>query len=248
MSTIHRRTFIKSLGLGAFALATPAMAQFGSLKKLAAVGGTSNSAASLPMPTSSFIEYISVATTLGVDGAAKLLELYPPEKIADIRKLCEQYNELQKQAKPGEIDQSCVKCASATGQETAKLDADLAIVDAEKTRALHAAHKKLTLLLMADAFASLNVKSYIDSLQNDIKSAASNPMKASSLQGMKTQLETLTFVATAIPSQISSFGTVHGIVKKIAEAHQIKLADDPKPESLHTVAQLQESGKAQDVS
>jgi hypothetical protein len=217
------------------------MAQFGALKKLSAIGA-SNATSALPMPTSSFIEYISIATSLGVEGAAKLLELYPPEKIADIRKLCEQYNELQKQAKPGEVDQSCMKCASATGQETAKLDADLAIVDAEKARALHAAHKKLTLLLLADAFASLNVKAYIDSLQNDIKSVASNPMKASSLQGMKAQLETLTFVATAIPSQISSFGTVHGIVKKIAEAHKITLADDPKPESLHTVAQLQEAG------
>lgn len=230
----------------ALALATPAMAQFGGLKKLGGAG-TSNAAPALPMPTSSFIEYISVATNLGVEGAEKLLELYPPEKIADIRKLCEQFNELQKQAKPDEIDQSCMKCASATGAETAKLDADLAIIDTEKTKALHAAHKKLTLLLIADAFASLNIKNYIDSLQNDIKAAAQNPMKASSVASMKAQLGTLTFVATAIPSQVNSFGTVHGIVKKIAEAHKIKLADDPKPESLHTVAELKASGSSTDV-
>jgi hypothetical protein len=245
MSNIQRRAFIK--GLGVLVLATPAMAQFGALKKLGGAGASSNSPA-LPMPPSSFIEYISVATNFGVEGAEKVLELYPPETIANIRKLCEQFNELQKQGKPSEIDQSCMKCASATGEETAKLDAALAIIDTQKTKALRAAHKKLTLLLLADAFASLNIKSYIDSLQNNIKSAAHDPMKASSVGSMKAQLETLTFVATAIPGQINSFSTVHGIVKKIAEAHKVTLADDPKPESLHTVAQLKDSGNTQDVS
>jgi hypothetical protein len=242
--SIQRRTFIK--GLGVLALATPAMAQFGSLKKLAGAG-TSSAAPALPMSQALFIEYISVATTLGVEGSEKLLELFPPEKIADIQALCEKYNELQKQAKPGELDQSCLKCASSTGEETAKLDAALANVDTEKAKALHAAHKNLTLLLIADGFASLNIKSYIDSLQNDIKAAAQNPMKVSSLGSMKAQLETLIFAATAIPTQINSFGTVHGIVKKIAEAHKIKLADDPKPESLHTVAELKASGSSTEV-
>jgi hypothetical protein len=222
------------------------MAQFGSLKNLGGAGASNNMPA-LPMPTSLFIEYIAIATGLGVEGAHKLLELYPPDKIAEIGKLCEQYNELRKQTKPGELDQSSMNCASAIGAETAKLDAAMATVDIEKTKALHAAHKKLGLCLLADAFASLNVKNYIDSLQNDIKSAAHNPMKASSIQGMKAQLETLTVVATAIPSQINSFGAVHGIVKKIAEAHKITLADDPKPESVHSEDGLKAAGKNSDV-
>ena len=71
MSTIERRTFIKSLGLGSSCLSDASTGAIRVTKKLAAVGGTSNSAPSQPMPTSSFIEYISVATNLGVEGVAK---------------------------------------------------------------------------------------------------------------------------------------------------------------------------------
>lgn len=242
----NRRDLLKYLAAGAAVL--PAYGQFGlSKSKNKDSKGSDAPGVKLPMAPAAFVQYLRIATDLGMEGTEKLLDLYPPDKIEEIKQICMKYAEAKKDAKPTEIDENQLKLASLAGEAAAKLEADKALVGAEKQAALRAANKKLGLMLLADGGAAVAIPAYVDSLKADIQSVSSNPLKAGSVNEMKRQLATLTFAGTAVPSQLKSFGTVRGVAKKIAEAQKVTLPPDPKPAEIASVDQLQKAGSATDV-
>jgi len=228
-------------------MAPAAFAQIGFGKKKNAGGDGGDAGAGGLMPAATFVKYIALASDLGAQGTLQLLNVYPPEKIEQIKKACEQYNESRRQNKGGEPNAETMKLCSQALDSASALAAEVAELDAEKKKALSGAHKKVSLMLVADAFAALNAPAIIDRLKSDIQSLSSNPMKAGSVSSMKSQLQFLTFASTAFPGQIKSATAIRDVTKKIADAQKVKLGEAPPDKSVNTLEGLQSQVKSEDV-
>lgn len=237
------------MAAGACATLSPsAFAQFGKKKNASGDGGNGAGGGDGLMPAASFVTYIAIASDLGNQGTMQLLSLYPPEKIAQIKKACEAYSEARRQNKGGEPDSETIKLCSQALDSATALSAEVDALTEEKKKALSIAHKKMSLMLLADAFAALNGPAIINRLNSDIQSISSNPMKARSLTTMKGQLQVLTFAASAIPGQIKAATTVRDVAKKIAEAQKVKLAENPSDKQVSTLDGLQQQATSTDVT
>lgn len=245
MKNLNRRKLIAA-GVSA-TMAPAAFAQFGKKKSANVDGGGGAAAADGLMPAGTFVKYIALASDLGTQGTMQLLSIYPPEKIDQIKKACEAYAEARRQNKGGEPNAETMKLCSNALESASALAAEVAELNDEKKKALSAAHKKVNLMLLADAFAALNAPAIINRLNSDIQSLSSNPMKATSVSSMKSQLQFLTFAASAFPGQIKSATTIRDVAKKIADAQKVKLAEPPADKSVNTIEGFQAEARSSDV-
>jgi hypothetical protein len=236
------------MAVGACATLSPrAFAQVWKKKNAGGASGDAAAGADGLMPAGSFIKYIAIASDLGNQGTMQLLSLYPPEKIEQIKKACEAYSEARRQNKGGEPDSDTIKLCSQALQSATGLSAEVDALNEEKKKALSIAHKKVSLMLLADAFAALNGPAIINRLNSDIQSISSNPMKARSLTAMKAQLQVLTFASSAIPGQIKAATSIRDVAKKIAEAQKVKLAENPSDKQVSTLDGLEQQAASSDV-
>lgn len=237
---INRRQIIAA-GMSAASAPTAVGQLFGKKKEKTE---DSNAATSTPpvtglMPANAFVRYIAIASDLGAQGTVKLLSIYPPEKIEDIKKACESYNEARRQNKGGEPDSETSKLLSQALASASALGAEVAELDAEKKKSLALAHRKLSLMLVADAFATLTLPTVLKALQGDIQSFMTNPMKLRAVGALKSQAQFLAFSSTAIPAQVKSAMAIRDVAKKIAEAQKVKLAENPPNEEVNSLEGLQ---------
>lgn len=227
------------LAVLALVCASPAPAQFGGLvgKKSAAPAVDVDGALA---SGSELLGYVTLANDLGMQGAELLLEMYPDEKVAEIRKLTAQYRELSAKRKDGNIDAEQMKVsqdATARVAEALKGE-DWKAYDRQKSANVGKAYGALGLMLLADAQAGLRVKPTVDSLKSAVEAVKSNPLKATQLGAVTGQLSALAAIVPALPKQVESATTVKSICSKIAEAEKIQLPAEVSAEKVKDKAAL----------
>jgi len=236
-----------SLALLACAAVLPAQGLGGLLKKPATPAASSSVDVGAALASgTAMIGFVTIATDQGMRGVNTMLDMFPPEKVAKIKKLSAQYAELSAKRKDGNIDAEQLKVASAAGDEMAALQGDWKSYKKEKSSTVAKANSHLGLMLGADAIAVAAAPKTLTSLQEASKSLASNPMQAGKAAQVTAQIAVLTAVVQQVPQQTKSFTAVRSIITNIAKAEKISLAADPSPAKIKDTASLASSAKELD--
>lgn len=237
-----------ALALIACASFLPAQGLGGLLKKPAAPAASASKVdvGAALASGAEMIGFVTVATDQGMKAVDNLLEVFPAEKVAKVKKLSAQYAELSKKRKEGNIDAEQLKVASAAGDEMAALQGDWQSYKKEKSSAVAKANGRLGLMLGADAIAASAAPKTLASLQEASKSLASDPLQAGKAAQVTAQISVLSAVVQQIPQQTKSFTTVRGIITNIAKAEKVSLAADLSPDKIKDNASLTASAKELD--
>ncbi len=236
LALIACTSFLPAQGLGGF------------LKKSAAPAASASKVdvGSALASGAEMIGFVTVATDQGMKAVDNLLEVFPAEKVAKVKKLSAQYAELSKKRKEGNIDAEQLKVASAAGDEMAALQGDWQSYKKEKSSIVGKANGRLGLMLGADAVAASAAPKTLASLQEASKSLASDPMQAGKAAQVTAQISVLSAVVQQIPQQTKSFSTVRGIINNIAKAEKVSLAADLSPDKIKDKVALTASAKELD--
>lgn len=234
--------FALSLGL-----ASPAAAQLGGLlkKKPAATDEKKDPGAGDILTSSGdLLQYLTLATDLGVKAAVGLAEIYPPERMAAVRTLAAQYGEMTTKRTGGNVDASQFGVATQIGAEIAKLKDDWQGYKKDSEKEVGIAKKRLGLMLLADGQGILRIPETILGLQGAISSLASNTLAgASKVTQLKSYLATFVEIGKSAPTQVESYKAVNGVCKSIAEAENFKLPPDPPADAVKDTATFQQAAK-----
>lgn len=238
-----------ALALIACASFLPAQGFGGLLKKKPAAPAASASKVDVGSALASgaeMIGFVTVATDQGMKAVDNLLEVFPAEKVAKVKKLSAQYAELSKKRKEGNIDAEQLKVASAAGDEMAALQGDWKSYKKEKSSVVAKANGRLGLMLGADAIAASAAPKTLASLQEASKSLAADPLQAGKAAQVTAQISVLSAVVQQIPQQTKSFSTVRSIITNIAKAEKVSLAADLSPDKIKDKVSLTASAKELD--
>ena len=136
LALIACTSFLPAQGLGGF------------LKKSAAPAASASKVdvGSALASGAEMIGFVTVATDQGMKAVDNLLEVFPAEKVAKVKKLSAQYAELSKKRKEGNIDAEQLKVASAAGDEMAALQGDWQSYKKEKSSIVGKANGRLGLV------------------------------------------------------------------------------------------------------
>ncbi len=217
--------------------ATPGAATSGAAKPTEATGANAAKVA-LMSPQQSMeasnqmLHLIWIATNLGMQAMNTIAEVFPPEKIAAFKLASEKYHTAQAGNTDHNMDALSFKAASDASAEFAKLDVDWKCYDKEKARVVPLADRKLAMMLGVDAMAGTKLPALIQGFTATISGMEQNPMQVMGARKLMSTVGVVTQVGKEMPGQVSSFKTVRGIVKKIAEAENMTLAPDPSAASL----------------
>ena len=221
---------------------TLAQAQFGGLgglmsKKDAAPSGDTDAVLA---NGAKLIIFSTLATDLAVSAAKKMLEAFPPSRVAAIKAKFAKYDELKaKRADKDQMDADSCTVASDAFDELAKLDVDG--YDKSKAKVVVPAYTQVGLAVGADALAATQVPAYVTSAQATVKSLAGNPMQLTKLNRLRIQLVVAQAVVTNTPRQAKALKTVRSMAKKIAEAEHFKLGEPKIPTTVDPDALAKES-------
>jgi len=237
-----------SLALLACATVLPGQGLGGFLKKPAAPAASTSTVdvGSALASGAAMIGFVTVATDQGMKAVDTMLEMFPAEKVAKVKKLSAQYAELSGKRKDGNIDAEQLKVASAAGDEMAALQGDWKSYKKEKASAVSKANGRLGSMRGARALAASAAPKTLATLQEASKSLASNPLQAGKAAQVTAQISLLSAVVQQIPQQTKSFTTVRGIVANIAKAEKVSLAADLSPDKIKDTAALSASAKELD--
>jgi hypothetical protein len=225
--------FLKTLSSRALMIAvclstsTTAFAQFGGLMGGGQKGPTVDPAKTLAAGAN-VIGYVSLATFLANDAADLLIDMYPPEKVAEIKKLSMQTAEAKAKTKEGDFDADQAKAFEDKSALLEKLQKEGALNDYKKEKSgnIAKAYSRLGLALLADGAAAIALPPTIDGLQKSVQQISKNPLQVLNSGKLVAQVATLTAVGVAIPKQVSAANTVRSICSQIATAEKVTLAAD----------------------
>ena len=190
-------------------------------------------------PVYEMVAMVTVASDLGVQASLTIAEVYPPEMVVKIQALSMQYNEMKKQRKDGNIDADGVKLSSDISAETANLDGNWQNYQKGKLAVIPKANKMLGLMMLADTVAALKAAQAVQILLNMTKQAQGNPLGMIAVVGKMVAVgKTVKVIVGSIGSQKANYKRVKGIVKNIAEAEKMTLAEDPPAGKVQDMASL----------
>lgn len=192
------------------------------------------------------IGYITIATDQGMKAVETITDMFPADKVANLKKMAAQYNELKAKRKDGNLDAEQFDLASNTAAEASKLDAEWQSYQKDKAQGVGKADSRLGLMLLADAQAGTKVPTTLEALQGALTSIERNPLQMGKAGHLKKQIAVLTAVSKNLPSQVTSYKTVRKLTKSIADAEKVKLPADPSPDQVKDRAVLESSAKAID--
>lgn len=228
-------------------LASPSAAQLGGLlKKKPAETDAKKDPGAGDILTSSgdLLQYVTLASDLGVKAAVGLAGIYPPERMEAIRTLAAQYGEMTTKRTGGNVDASQFGVATQIGTELAKLKDDWHGYRKDSEKEVGLAKKRLGLMLLADAQGVLRIPETILSLQGAISDLTKNPLAgAGKVTQLKGYLATFVEIGKSAPSQVESYKAVNGICKSIAEAEGFQLPPDPPADAVKDTATFQQAAK-----
>jgi hypothetical protein len=187
---------------------------------------------------------ITLATDLGVEAAEHLADVYPPEKVEQIRLLSAQYNELKTKRGSGNVDAEELKLASEIFAETAKLERENNWKKDRKdnAREVRKAYGKLGVMLIVDAVAGTQIPPTVDALKNAVSEIAKHPLSGvSKAAQIRKQIAVLIAVPGAAVSQVQSAKSVRRICTQIAKAEKFSLGADPPADSIKNVTDVKNS-------
>lgn len=110
--------------------------------------------------------------------------------------------------------------------------ADWSSYKKDKAEVVSQADHRLTLLVLVDALAALQVPSKVESLQAQVTLLASNPMQYKKVMPIKNSIALFLMIGKQMPKQVETFRQARGVIKQIATAEHITLAPDPPADSL----------------
>lgn len=234
----NRKALI-GLALLALSAAAPAAAQLGGLLGKKSAGPAVDVDAAIGAG-SELLAYVTLANDLGMQGADLLLEMYPDEKVGEIRKLSAQYRELRAKRKDGNLDAEQLKLSQdATARVAEALKGDeWKSYRREKAGNVRKAYGALGLMLVADAQAGARLQPTLDNLKAAAEAVKGNPAKAAQLGVIKGQIDGLTSIVPSLPKQIESATTVRSICSKVAEAEKVQLPSEVSADKVKDKATL----------
>jgi hypothetical protein len=162
--------------------------------------------------------------------------MFPPEKIAAFEASSKKYHELQANRTDGYIDAGQCQASTDATAEFAKVMADWSSYNKDKAEVVSRADHRLTLLVLVDALAALQVPSKVESLQAQVMSLASNPLQFRKIIPIKNSVVLFVMIGKQMPKQVETFRQARGVIKQIAAAEHITLAPDPPADSLKDTA------------
>jgi len=191
------------------------------------------------------IVFSTIATDLDVSSAQKMLEAFPPAKIAKIKAKFAKYDELKsKRADKDQLDADSCTVASDAFEEMAKLNVEG--YDKAKAKVVVPAYSQMGLAAGADGIAATQLPPFVKSVQSTITSLAGNPLQASKVIKLKDQVAVTNALVVNTPKQVNAMKTVRGMAKKIADAEHFKLGEPKVPTTVDPEA-LAKASKAEQV-
>lgn len=222
-----------------------ASAQFGRLLKKDKPAGGSDPAVVLTQGQT-LLGYVTIASDQGVKAVEAIAGVFPPEKVEKVRELAAKYNEMKAKRGDGNIDAESFQLVSQVAAEMAKLDAEWQAHVKERSQAVRKADARLALVLLADAQAALKAQDTAKALQSAAQDLKTDPTQISKANRMLAMSNTLLAVSKEVPGQTSSYKTVRGTAKRIADAEKVQLASDPSPDKVKDSTTLTSSVKELD--
>jgi hypothetical protein len=125
----------------------------------------------------------------------------------------------------------------------AQLDSDWQAYLKEKSATVKKADARLALAILADGLAATKAPDTAKALQSAAQGLKGDPTQVSKMNRMLSMATLLVTVGKEAPQQVTSFRTVRGITKRIAEAEHVQLASDPSPDKVKDSVALETSTK-----
>jgi len=209
-----------------------AFAQFGGLLKKATGSKSGADPAKLLAQGQDLIGYVTIATDEGVRAVSAMASVFPPEKVQKVADLAAKYNEMKSKRSDQNIDAESIQVAKEIATEMAGLDSQWQAYVKEKSAAVKKADARLALVVFADGLAATKAPETAKAIQSAVQDLANDPTQVSKIQRLSAMASLLTAVARQTPQQVTSFKTVRGIAKRIADAEKIQLDPDPSAEKV----------------
>jgi hypothetical protein len=187
--------------------------------------------------------YVTIATDNGVKAVEALASVFPPDKVQKVADLAAKYNELKAKRSDQNIDAESIQVASQVAAEMAQLDSDWQAYLKEKSATVKKADARLALAILADGLAATKAPDTAKALQSAAQGLKGDPTQVSKMNRMLSMATLLVTVGKEAPQQVTSFRTVRGITKRIAEAEHVQLASDPSPDKVKDSVALETSTK-----
>ncbi len=192
------------------------------------------------------LAFTTIGTEIGYRSSLKMLEAFPPEKVAHIKALSEKVNEAKKKrTKDGNMDASEVTAVSDFTAAIAKLEGNWKDYKKDKAKAVVPAYTGVGLMLGADAIAGTQVPEFLKAAQQTVSGAGADPSLLTKVRDLNALIVTLTVVSKQLPNQVQSGNTIRTIAKNIAQAENIKLGEAPKVESPDPAALKKQSASVE---
>lgn len=218
------------LAISALVVINPSIyAQFGFKKPAPAAPAVTVQAT---VPTGDLLKLVTLSTDQGMIAMDILASIFPPEKIAAFEESSKKYHELQDNRTNGYIDADQCQASTDAAAEFAKVIADWSSYNKDKAKAISKADHRLSLLILVDGLAALQVPAKVESLQAQVTSLASNPMQFRKVIPIKNSVVLFLMIGKQMPKQVETFRQARGVIKQIAAAENITLAPDPPADSL----------------
>ena len=203
------------------------------------------------MPPGSFAHYLRAATDQGIKALEELADAFPPEKVAHLKELTNNYRRAT--AQTGEIDGEAFTIATDAATEMAKLENDWNSYKKEARQKVQRAHARIGLMLSVDAYAATAAQKEKQILQAQATSLG-HSMKDVFHRGgansadndarqLQTEIKFLGVVVGQIPTQQKSFTAVQHIATNIAQAEHFQLRADPPKDSITTTSDVEKTSR-----
>lgn len=234
---IRRIALILCLG------AVCASAQLGGLLKKVNGNKSGTDVTAVMAQGQDLLAYVTIATDNGIKAVEALASVFPPEKVQKVADLAAKYNELKAKRSDQNIDSESIQVASQIAAEMAQLDSEWQAHVKEKCAAVKKADARLALVILADGLAATKAPETAKAMQKAAEDLKSDPTQISKMNRMLAMAAVLATVGKEAPKQATSYKTVRGITKRIADAEKVQLASDPSPDKVKDKMALDTSTK-----
>ena len=175
---------------------------------------------------------LALANDRALAAQEKMLAAFPEEKLAEIRKKYEKYNEAKakrmKETSPDATQLGPENDAAAECQkEVARVVGEGVTFKAGYGKEASAAYKQVGWAIGIDLLAVLQLPGFVKEAQTLVKSLSSNPFQITKIKAAGALALTIGGAIKLLPSQVDALKTVRAVAKQIAEAEKVTL-EEPK--------------------
>ena len=220
-----------------------ASAQLGGLLKKVTGNKSGTDVTAVMAQGQDLLMYVTIATDNGIKAVEAIASVFPPEKVQKVADLAAKYNELKAKRGDQNIDAESIQVASQIAAEMAQFDSEWQTHLKEKSAAVKKADARLALVILADGLAATKAPETAKAMQSAAQDLKSDPTQVSKMNRMLSMATVLATVGKEAPQQATSYKTVRGITKRIADAEKVQLASDPSPDKVKDKVALETSTK-----